>query len=347
VNIDGEYARRPLYLKNNTWWIVEGVNVYNSSHEAVAVNDESNNNIIRRVCGWNANPNGTNLHTWLVWNSSDNLFEDICGFGFGRNTLNEFGRSGRNVYRRVWLRWEGWPPNNGAAAPAPAIQVAYATPATSLLENVITVYSAERYAYDPPSRGNVIGGWHFRDAPPSGSPGYRLRGVIVYGYDNPKLVLNHSFFNHQDTPVDIADLYVDATSQGHVHPIVFGCNRPPCTASIAERITSIRGPKASIVARSWHITNRSECTTVRECPDFYTAPSGGARACYRYEDGILSTTPLWPWPMDARINAALARAGSAVLGGGAGPGYGSNTVTSEIVSRFGPIPDKCNGAVSR
>ena len=81
----------------------------------------------------------------LVWDSADNLFEDLCLFGYGRNTYNDFGRSTqRNTMRRAWMRWEGWAPGNGATKPGPTLQTAYGTAQDSLYENVILVWGANQ-----------------------------------------------------------------------------------------------------------------------------------------------------------------------------------------------------------
>jgi len=95
-------------------------------------------------------------------------------------------------------------------------------------------------------------------------------------------------------------------------------------------------------------SNLHECTDPAQCPNVFTGigPGGmqGARHCFRYENGQLTTTPLWPWPMDTRIQQALARAKIAPgLSGTAGPGYAAGTVTSEIVARYGAIPPACLG----
>jgi hypothetical protein len=336
VWIDGQYTYEPLRLSGNQYWIIEGVNVYNSSNTVVELFPGSHNNIIRRVCAWNANISSLNEHVWLIWDSSFNLLEDICGFGTGRNTLSEYGASSQNTIRRAWLRWEGWPSNSGGEAPGPVLQISYETFANSLLENIVTIHSAERYDYPQPTSGSVFGGWHIRDGAPSGSPGYRVRGAIVYGYPNPKLPLNHAFFNYQSKPIDIKDVYVDGTSQGQIWPVVLGCKVPPCENSVADRVTTIRGASESIIDGSWTITNFRECTSVDACPNLYTGVSA-ANACYRYQDGVLGSAPLWPWPMDARIRAALSAAGSSALAGTDG------TVTSEIESLFGPIPSGCLG----
>ncbi len=332
VWIDGGYSYHPLVLSGNQYWTIEGINVYNSAGSVAKFAPGSHNNVVKRVCAWNAS--GTNEHVWLLWDSGFNLLEDICGFGTGRNVLIDYGSgASRNTIRRAWLRWEGWPPDNGAAAPGPPVQTSYATPANTLFENLIMIWSAERYNYPQPTWGSIFGGMHFRDAPPAGSPGYRIRGAIVYGHSNPKLPLNHSFANQQDSPSDIKDFYVDGSSQGHVWPILLGCKSGTCTNSLADRVTAIRGATPSVVSSSVTISNFYECTSVGGCPSLYTGT--GANACYRYQDGSLSSNPLWPWPMDTRIKTALSAAESSALSGT------DRTVTSEIESKFGPIPSSC------
>ena len=64
----------------------------------------------------------------------------------------------------------------------------------------------------------------------------------------------------------------------------------------------------------------------------------GARVCKRYKNGVLTTEPLWPWPMDQRIRVALALAGKnpdAIFGG---PG---KTLTDLMEGIFGTIPTSC------
>ena len=106
------------------------------------------------------------------------------------------------------------------------------------------------------------------------------------------------------------------------------------------------------------VTDFQECTSLSACPNIYTGvgPDGtvGASLCYRYENGVLQdgtggtiAKPLWPWPMDSRIKAARARAKAQGVGGSAlvgtqGNFYSDQTVTSEIVSRYGEIPAQCH-----
>jgi hypothetical protein len=91
--------------------------------------------------------------------------------------------------------------------------------------------------------------------------------------------------------------------------------------------------------------------------------STGAQLCYRWVNRTITTTPLWPWPMNDRILAATASAGNAisnmVLNGlnPCGPSAANCTgvlghtrlatdVTADIEAIFGTIPDQCRGASS-
>jgi hypothetical protein len=170
--------------------------------------------------------------------------------------------------------------------------------------------------------------------------------LIAYGYDNPVLPLNHSWWNYQDASLTMVDSFVDARSQGQVWPFVLSCrlDATRCATNSSDRLTSIRGATASNLY-AWSLPNFNECTTPGACPNFYTGVGGptgaGSRACSQYQNGSLTNAPLWPWPMDDRIKAALARAGTPALTGTSGTGYAANTVTSEIVSRYGAIPSQC------
>jgi hypothetical protein len=364
VTIDGQFSYVPLLLNDNAWWSFQGFDIGNSVG-SVGMLYLSNNNALRRICASMANPNGNNEHVWLIWASSNNILEDVCGFGIGRNTFQEVGEStSQNTFRRVWLRWEGWHENSGGECGGPVVQIGYGTAQTSRLENIITVHSAERmtaadnrtgtvdcYNMSPPTGvergGTKQGSLGWRDDPPSNATQY-IKGWIAYGYDSPLQPLNYAWFpinlNSFAGPAVVVDVFVDARSQP-VPPLLLGCrDGGNCINKTADRITSIRSTAEASdwpvffstrsILQSWTITNQEECTTLDACPDFYTGTNPtGARNCFRYRGGTLTTTPLWPWPMDERIKNALARAGSRPLAGG--------TVTSEIESRYGAVPSQC------
>ena len=56
VKINGEGVRQPIVFNNNSWWVIQGVDVYNSSNHVVEVWTNANNNIFRRIVAWNLPP---------------------------------------------------------------------------------------------------------------------------------------------------------------------------------------------------------------------------------------------------------------------------------------------------
>jgi hypothetical protein len=118
-----------------------------------------------------------------------------------------------------------------------------------------------------------------------------------------------------------------------------------CRLGRWDRFTTLKNPGQGGPSVPGPATNVATCTgTIGNCPNFYTGTPGGAgsQMCYQYQDGTLTSTPLWPWPMDDRIKQALQRSGiGPSLSGSAGPGYAAGTVTSEIVARYGPVPAPC------
>src|SRR5262249_5510031 len=113
-----------------------------------------------------------------------------------------------------------------------------------------------------------------------------------------------------------------------------------CSNCSLQNITEI-GPNTAgdSIGNTWTVSNRVTGTTVNSVPNIWNgAGTNGARVCKQYVDGVLTTTPLWPWPMDARIRAALTKAGKnpdAVFGGT------GNSVTQQMEALFGTIPAEC------
>src|SRR4030095_3539407 len=107
-----------------------------------------------------------------------------------------------------------------------------------------------------------------------------------------------------------------------------------------QNITEIGNNVAGdIIGGTWKITNRATGASIGSVSNIWNGGgTNGARVCKRYVDGALTTTPLWPWPMDARIRAALIKAGKNpdVIFGGTG-----NSVTQQMETLFGTIPAEC------
>lgn len=362
VVIDGQFARHVFLLTGNSYWIFQGFDIGNSVATVLEVYHGSNHNIFRRLVAYHANPSARNEHVLLNWDSSNNLFEDLAGFGYGRNTLSEYGTGTHdNVWRRIFVQWQGFSNNGG-----PGIQADYNTTGPTLYENLVSIYNPQHqgaagFTHDLCCGfvyyGALTSGvWH------TGTTTYR--GVVAWGYDgpagggtpyyqDPKTKLNHSWWANLGMPNSVKDIFVDGRSHPNVPVFVFNCNVGGCTGNSVDRATGIRGTAVTcesvtgtcsdLYSVDWARTNMNSCTSLGDCPNIYTGdnPGTGSRACFRYDNGTLTSTPLWPWPMDDRIKTAFARTGTRPLAGGAGAGYAANTVTSELVSRYGAIPAQC------
>jgi len=391
--IDGQFTDGPVRLSGVSYWTLAGFDAGNAGYNYYVIEAGgiwgSGVNVtgltFKRICASNTMPRPSeyhNVHVWGPLQLEDSLFEDICGFGVGRNIWVDV-QMRNSVVRRGWFNWEGYPvgailDNCGG----PVLQPGYhdSGPYTNTFENIIGIHSAEQIVpgdlcYNPTGpespQGYPMGmGW--------GQKGHQNLGWLLYAYDDTPIRINHTYWlgNYNEEvdpgPFNIKDAFVDARANP-VPPFALGSNGQ--TAINLEKSTVIRSseplwgewtsvlppgsPPASLVDHvGVTVTDFNECTSASECPNIYAGvgPDGaiGASLCYRYENGVLqdgsgATTaqPLWPWPMDDRIKAARARAkaqgvGGSPLVGAQGGFYPAETVTSEVVTRYGAIPAQCH-----
>jgi hypothetical protein len=367
VWIDGEDARRPFHTPANSYIVFQGIDFSASSDTVIETGSlgfNSHHLEMYRICAWDARHTpGSNAHVMQVWNTSDSIFEDFCLFGYGRNTFLSYAEGGtttRNRYSRFWLSWQGYPPSPiGNDAPGPSYQPGYFSIGAEVFEDFITVYN--------PQLQDQFSQWTTGALYGAGTPSCHsnapsvshYRGFISYGYDgpvgggtlykdNPETKTNNRWFSHVCANVTISDMFIDGLSQPHNAPFNYSCTAvgANCSRVTLDRLTAIKGSSPVLDTNFDGVspTNYRECSTVGACPNIYTGTGGagpGSRACFEYANGTLTSTKKWPWRMDDRVKQALARAGRRTLAGSAGSGYAANTVTSEIVSRYGAIPAGC------
>lgn len=392
VFIDGQFALGPLVLNGNNWWSLQGFDVGNSDtgHDVFSVK-ASNNSTFRRICASNVQvilPTAANTSIFQPIDSANNTYEDICLFGTGRTMFTDFSQnapSSSNVYRRFWIRSEGYPANypgnpNTFDGIGQYNYVQFGSGNGSIIENMIWVWDPEQYNLSTwgsyaLNTGFALWSQRFQTVPDT--PNYQQKGMIFYGYDGFTASGQTAFdtgiffhwFNARYWSNTIADIFIDGRSQGQSNTIWLECNggtAAQCANNTADRITTIVGPGLgghqgtndvnglggagpNFGSSAGAVSNFNECTSLGTCPNFYTGdtPGTGARNCFQYKNGALTSTPLWPWPMDVRIKAALARAHAAGTGGSplsglGGSFYAANTVTSEIASRYGAVPSQCH-----
>jgi Concanavalin A-like lectin/glucanases superfamily/Putative Ig domain len=389
--IDGQHNHRTLFFNGTSYWTIQGIDFGNAGGgdtDGASFYPGSHHITLQRVCIWNATTPVagvyTNSHTIALWNSHDNFFEDICAFGWGRNTFIPFETDTKNnVFRRMWLRWDGYPDGAGAQCPGGTIQSQYHTYYTNdVHENLISIFSGGLYKtlYSGPGDPNHGSGFPCpslgagsgsRSGLLDNTQGAHYNGFIGYGYpDNNDILCGPDGvgdtcgigFGGRWVPGYYQDIFTDnRAARENSHGLhLYACDTADpadpeagsnyghdCSLLRADRLTNIRNANqyAGVVAGT--PTNVNDCTTLAACPNFYTgtSPATGSRACFEYQNGTLTSTPLWPWRMDDRIKQALQRSGIApALTGNAGPGYAANTVTSEIVARYGAVPAQCSRA---
>ena len=117
-----------------------------------------------------------------------------------------------------------------------------------------------------------------------------------------------------------------------VKPFDFLGTAGPNTSNVCTNCLSVHNGTLSTNAAGsgWTLPSFREGSTV-------AAATGGLHAmtllpglCTQFVEGTLTATPLWPWPLDARIATARALAGRPAL-----------SVTSAATSLFGPLPQAC------
>ena len=372
VFIDGQFTNTPWWMGGagfggvQAFWVFEGFDIGNAGPLDYVFSGAPRNSIFRRICLSNTRLITEQIHNNVhVWGTGGigNTWEDICAFGVGRNTFITGAEptDGNNIYRRIWVRFEGSPSPLEDGLTAQLNYVTGGAPGGNRHENIISVYRPEQNIFQfggTPHPGMVMRERTFATD--------FINGWIAYGNDGftgPNHAANGLWYaDRWGTGAggirQHSDIFVDSRSQPNSSPGDFQCildGWVACTSS-TNRLTVIRTPsQPDIIFTNWASSNINQGTNLATLPNFYTgAAQGGsgvgARNCFEYQNSVLTSTALWPWRMDDRIKAALARANAAgtggtaldgVAGSGGTSSWAANTVTSEIVSRYGAPPPEC------
>jgi hypothetical protein len=134
--------------------------------------------------------------------------------------------------------------------------------------------------------------------------------------------------------------YVEPGQPANINPLYLGneiSNNPGANQNPVKTATNVSGIGAGpkTVGSRWVTSNIRTGTTLSDVYGteslWQNNGSKGATICKRYVDGQLTTTGLWPWPMNQRIIDAMTLAGySRVI-----------DVTATMEQLFGSIPSVC------
>jgi hypothetical protein len=344
VLIDGQTVRTPISLVANDYWVIEGVNARNGPESLVEVGPGSDHNIVRRVVAWDASV-GVGINSAIFWDfgGTHTLFEDIAAFGTGRKMIVNAGAentTGGYVVRRAWAQWMGGRNPIGGSV----CEIAYRS-YNATYENVICTIDDE---IGQDSAVGMIDEGHFGDGPVThervcangrwyGSIGYltasqsaptEFANVInMSQYVDCNYLENVVTYNAQTDPQKNGLVLLPDVTSGEGYPGPGGFRG---LSQIYKNGTEI-GRGSSTIGSSYSVTNRAAGANVGAVPNIWNgAGTQGARVCYRYVNGMLTSAPLWPWPMNDRIMDAMTAAGRTPV-----------DVTKTMESMFGAIPAIC------
>jgi hypothetical protein len=342
VTIDGQNARLAVWLSNSSYWVIEGIDaccVEVFGHPAKGdegsvwlIDTGSNNNIIRRACGWKASPNINDAMIFGIHHNSGNLVEDACGFGTARKVF-DCAQSGDNcTYRRIWGRWEG----SFIIGPKQTMEATYRN-FNMKVENAILTWSAEKMGGQgiDQNYGIHVGGGVTDICPQGGCPPYNLNnnlyGSIIYQTGNEVGAPSYNvFFSDPDVSgITLTDVVSYVPPNRGQYALFAGQMFNGGAGTNISKFTSIGG--GQFINGVWNVSSLVRQSTLGGI-NIWTATQGG-NICNRYINGVRQSTPLWPWPMNDRIKSALAKAGYA----------DQVDVTATMESIFGTIPAQCRG----
>jgi hypothetical protein len=334
-------------LYNNDWFVIEGINACCSNQTVVHI--AGSNNVVRRVAAWDAADG--NYFIFGVHSAQYNLLEDVAGWGIARKIFESSWGGNFTTIRRAWGSWDG----SHFVGPKMTFTLAYSS-YNVLVENAVGTWTGrdmkQTYTLScdpgtPYSGCNQTFSASSIDQPQGIFSVDGLTGANKNA--NTKLLGSIAYVQGTGFPYNYAVLFSGMDSLEVANTVAYiapgsNSNRSPfgldgmgiagvtATKLVANNLTGIGGA-ASSISSDWqksNIVSGASVGAIYGSGENIFNTSRGANLCYRYQDGALTTTPLWPWPMNQRIKDAMVASGRS-----------SVDVTATIESMFGSIPATC------
>jgi len=342
VLIDGKYAEMAVQLYYNDWFVIEGINACHSKQSNFNIS-HSNHNVLRRIVSWDAQDNNSEI--FGIHYGSFNTFEDIAGFGTARKIVSGSYGGDHTTIRRAWARWE----RSTVVGPKMTYTLAYDNYYMTC-ENCIGSWSGQSmpqtyvlrdYSGNPwtGSTGGTYTNYAVEqpqgifsadgdDAPANAN----LLGSLAYVLSTDNFKPAYAVYLSRLDNLQVRDTMAVIASGKSVTPFGF-INKPGAKSLHAADITS-KGGLPSLLQSEWQFSNMFMNGSYSTGENAFNT-SRGANLCYRYQDGVQTTQPLWPWPMNQRIKDGLSQSGRAQV-----------DVTATVQSLLGTIPSQCMGSGS-
>jgi len=360
--IDGGNARPCVQITFSSHWILDGFDCVNSTFSSIDLQN-GDDFVVRRITAYSnvVSARGGNYHCVSLEDITNSTFEDLGCFGNMRTAFTEHGSGssagGGNRVNRLWCRWDGYTGNGG---PQACMQTGYNTINNMLVENVIFLWtrsmglSQDGGASCP---GSCIN-FHYNNGTGGFTlgypPGAKLLGGLFYGLASAAIKPETLLFSVVDVGrLRLQDLVAIKSFAGNVNgegTFLFTGAVSPTPNAVANRITSVKDTagNASAWGSAWALTSFNENTSAQGLlgRNIFTTGTGEASICYQYANGVrqdgsggTTAKPMFPWPMDDRIKAAITRSGLTTLSGSAGTGYAAGTPTSDVVAMLAALPN--------
>jgi hypothetical protein len=329
VRINGGGVRKPVSLRNNDWFILEGFDVHNCAIACIHLYTGADNNIVRRVVAWDAVPDNGNSEIFGSHGNTGNLFEDVAGFGNARKIYQNSQGGNKLTIRRAWGRWE----RSTATGPKQVYSLVYNS-VGAIYENVIGTWDAS--AMGGMSVTEPYGILSMDSSSANVCANAKYLGSIGYirGRDKATAMMGVVQSNNDTECLTFQDVvaYIEPGTHSNIKPFSLRNDPGTSTNKLLKNITVIGGA-SSTIASQWQQSNQVELARIAISSTIWDGR--GARVCKRYVDGTLTSEPLWPWLMNQRIINAMKSAGKIPV-----------DVTKTMEQIFGPIPTACRSGSS-
>ena len=326
VLIDGQNTRVPVNVYNSSYITVQGVNAKNGFDGDSGIVVTAGNTVasptyneLKRIVAWDsAPPYGA---VFRLHQQQYALIEDSAGFGRGRYVMYPLSGGPGNIFRRNWARYNGLQDiNNGPKA----------------------TYQTTYYDNNPTWENNIAE-WDYVSGDrveEYGLFGWAQPNYVISAYGNIGIVRSADNYGAQElfmdgccgagagTQIKNNIMY---TEQSIKKPFSLVGYAP---TSYSDHNTAIGGVN-SYWSANFSNTNFLQQSTIGSY-NLYTNTGPGATIRYRYQNGVLTSTPLWPWPMKDRIKAALNASSYASSPGGSK--YVNYDIDATIQGIFGTYP---------
>jgi len=329
--IEGDGVRVPVELDSyafgpvGSYYAIEGIVARNSVGAVFMIGQD--HNVLRRVSGYNANPD-ENAHVFTI-TANHTLLEDCVAAGTGRKMILIYGydreHGNHNIIRRCFADWQAWDGRNFCEAWPWGDNIQVYNGSDNLIENSIGYgavpfwsISVQANSLEARAVGNQVLGsmainagmaaqetardWGPQRPGPTACtalrdfnwPGQRA-GFAVFGPGELYKTLFRDVLAWGNAGSGLTALNI---VQDHYAPVTLdhatifhnGLDARPTDGEPGRDVTWNQLARFR-VSNSW----------IEGTPHV----GAGARLHHRYVDGSLTNQPLWPWPMEARIQAEL------------------------------------------